>query len=132
MQISCLPNVLFDPHIGLYQVLSLRIRLNLWVMAMKRCSLFLKSPRLESCHQMVYCPIQNSRWGGFYLSARRNWCILQPQLTGLSKTLFCNDLFSDHSRGWHEDSLFNSYNTEVGRALLLSLDYSTLPLIRTL
>ena len=37
----------------------------------------------------------------------------------------------DWSRGRPEGSLFNSYNTE-GRALLLSLDCSTLPSIRTL
>ena len=40
---------------------------------------------------------------------------------------------SPFSRGWPEGSLFNSYYTEVsGRALLLSLDCSTLPLIRAL
>ena len=39
----------------------------------------------------------------------------------------------DCSRGRPESSLFNSYYTEVlGRALLLSLDCSTLPLIRIL
>ena len=39
----------------------------------------------------------------------------------------------DHSRGWPEGSLFDSYYTKVqGRALLLSLDCSVLPLIRTL
>ena len=39
----------------------------------------------------------------------------------------------DRSRGQPEGSLFNSYYTEVwGRALLLSLDCSTLPLIRAL
>ena len=39
----------------------------------------------------------------------------------------------DRSRGRPEGSLFNSYYTEVwGRALLQSLDYSTLPLIDTL
>ena len=41
--------------------------------------------------------------------------------------------FGDCYRGWPEGSLFNSYYTEVyGRALILSLDCSTLPLIRTL
>ena len=40
---------------------------------------------------------------------------------------------SNRSRGWPEGSLFNSYNIEVKKgALLLSLDCSTLPLIRTL
>ena len=39
----------------------------------------------------------------------------------------------DRSRGRPEGSLFNSYYIDVlGRALLLSLDCSTLPLIRTL
>ena len=39
----------------------------------------------------------------------------------------------DCSRGWPEGSIFNSYYTEMeGRALLLSLDCSILPLIRTL
>ena len=39
----------------------------------------------------------------------------------------------NHSRGRLEGSLFNSYYTEAyGRALLLSLDCSTLPLICTL
>ena len=39
----------------------------------------------------------------------------------------------DHSRGRPEGSLFSSYYTEVlGRALLLPLDFSTLPLICTL
>ena len=39
----------------------------------------------------------------------------------------------DLSRRWSEGSLFDSYYTEVlGRALLLSLDCSTLPLIPTL
>ena len=39
----------------------------------------------------------------------------------------------DRNQGRLEGSLFNSYNTEVsGRALFLSLDSSTLPLIHTL
>ena len=39
----------------------------------------------------------------------------------------------DRSWGWPEGSIFNSYYTVVkGRALLLSLDCSTLPLILTL
>ena len=39
----------------------------------------------------------------------------------------------DHSWGWLEGSLFNSNFTEVyGRALLLFLDCSTLPLMRTI
>ena len=39
----------------------------------------------------------------------------------------------DRSLGRLEGSLFNSYYTEMqGRVLLLSLDYSTVPLIRNL
>ena len=38
----------------------------------------------------------------------------------------------DRSRGRPEGSFFNSYYTEVGRALPLSLNCTTLPLIRTL
>ena len=39
----------------------------------------------------------------------------------------------DRIRGWPEGSLFNSFYTKMlGRALLLSLDCSTLPLIHTL
>ena len=42
-------------------------------------------------------------------------------------------LAGDRSWGWSEGSLFNSYNTKVERrALLLSLDCSTLPSICTL
>ena len=44
-----------------------------------------------------------------------------------------NKVVGDRSRGRPEGSLFDSYYTEVlGRALLLSLDCSTLPSIRTL
>ena len=66
-----MPLVLFNPYIGLYQVLPRRARLDLGAMAMKRYSAFPKAPAsLESLHQIVYCHFQdNSR------------CILQPQLT---------------------------------------------------
>ena len=52
----------------------------------------------------------------------------------LSKVLFMAWSKVDNlSRGWPEGSLFNSFYTEVlGRALLLSLDCSILPLILTL
>ena len=48
--------------------------------------------------------------------------------------LFINEIkVSDHSQGRSESSLLNSYYTKVqGRALLLSLDCSTLPLMYTL
>ena len=42
-------------------------------------------------------------------------------------------MLANRSRGQTEGSFFNSYNTDLKRrALLLSLDCSTLPLIRTL
>ena len=62
------------------------------------------------------------RKGAFKLFKKRIWCralVLYriPEVVG------------DHSWGWPEGSLFNSYYTEVsGTGLLLSLDCSTLPL----
>ena len=50
-----------------------------------------------------------------------------------TKSIFMLIIAGVHSPGQPEGSLFNSYYTEVyGRALLLSLDCSTLPLIHTL
>ena len=47
--------------------------------------------------------------------------------------VICKSKVDDRCRWWLEGSLFNSYYTKVyGRALLLSLDCSTLPLILTL
>ena len=46
----------FDPQIGLYQVLLLRTRVGLELMAMKGYSAFPKAPAfLEPLHQIVYC-----------------------------------------------------------------------------
>ena len=46
------------------------------------------------------------------------------------KTTVTSKIVGDQSRRWPEGSFFNSYYTNVlGRALLLSLDCSTLPLI---
>ena len=45
--------VLFDTWIGPYQVLPLRVRVDLGTMAMKRYSTFLKFLRLEPYHQMA-------------------------------------------------------------------------------
>ena len=46
--------VLFNPLIGPYQVLPLRTRVDLEVMAMKGCSAFPKAPAsLEPHHQIV-------------------------------------------------------------------------------
>ena len=65
-------------------------------------------------------------------------CILQPQPTGPSIIFaWCSMQvkvkLATVVEGGPEGLRFNSYYTEVlGRALLLSLDWSTLPLIRTL
>ena len=59
-----------------------------------------------------------------FLNERKSMCCLF--IVSKSKV-------GDRSRGRPEVSLFNSEYTEVsGRALLLSLDFSTLPLIHTL
>ena len=48
-------SVLFDPKIGLYQVLLLRVKMDLGVMVMKGYSAFLKAPvLLEPDYQIVY------------------------------------------------------------------------------
>ena len=67
------------------------------------------------------------------------WPGIEPRSSGtLANTLSTGPMSrwlskaGDRSRKRPEGSLFNSYYTEVsGRALLLSLDCSTLPLIRT-
>ena len=43
----------FDPLIGPYQVLPLRARVNLGVMAMMGCSAFLKTPALKKPHLQI-------------------------------------------------------------------------------
>ena len=56
-------------------------------------------------------------------------CYLMPKLV----YTYIKSKVGDRSRGWPEGSLFNSYYTEMsGRTLLLSLDFSTLPLIGNL
>ena len=53
---------LFDPLIGLYQVLPLRVRKDLVAMAMKEYSASTKDPALlKPHHQMVYYHIQDIR-----------------------------------------------------------------------
>ena len=60
----------------------------------------------------------------YFLNVRYDFCVFYNKKA--SKV-------GDLSRGWPEGSLLNSYYTEVlRRSLLLSLDCSTLPLIRTL
>ena len=59
------------------------------------------------------------------------WCILKKTCQLPLQNMLL--LATERSRVWPEGSLYNSYYTEVyGRVLLLSLDCSTLPLIRTL
>ena len=77
---------------------------------------------------------------GVYLSAERYSQHIQQSLaTGAYRQIYFHfpiyksSKVGELNRGWFEGSLFNSYFTGVkGRALLLSLDCSTLPLIRTL
>ena len=46
--------VLFNPEIGLYQMLPFQVRVDLGAMAMMGCSAFLKTPvSLEHHHQTV-------------------------------------------------------------------------------
>ena len=64
---------------------------------------------------------------------RDGWRERESQGTVCYHPNFMISKLSDLSRGWPEGSLFNSYyNKVLGRALLLSLDYFTLPLILTL
>ena len=50
-------------------MLPCQVRVDQGTMAMKGYSTIPKSPRLESCHQMVYCHIQDIHWTGGYPSA---------------------------------------------------------------
>ena len=45
-------------------MLPLQARVDLGVIAVKEYSTFYKSPRLEPCHQMVQCQIQDTHWEG--------------------------------------------------------------------
>ena len=49
--------VLFDPYIGLKQVISLRARVDLRAIAMKKQSTFPKAPGLEPHHQIQFTVI---------------------------------------------------------------------------
>ena len=61
--------VLFDSEIGPYQVLPLRARVDLEVMAMNVYAAFSKAPALlKPHHQIVLCHIQDTRCGESYLS----------------------------------------------------------------
>ena len=58
--------VLFDPKIGLCQVLPLR------AMSVKKYSAFIKAPALqEPRDQIVKCHIQDTRWEAWYPSAEK-------------------------------------------------------------
>ncbi len=76
--------VLFNPLIGLYQVLPLRARVDLGAMVMKGFSAFSKAPAsLERQHQIVWCHILDTHGGGGLTSLQRcSQYILQPQPTG--------------------------------------------------
>ena len=47
-------------------VTTTQVRVDLGEMVMKKYSTFPKAPRLEPQHQMVYCHIQDTRWGGVF------------------------------------------------------------------
>ena len=55
-----------------YQVLPLRVRVDLGEMAIKGYSAFSKAPALlEPHHQIVWCHNQDTRWGGSYPSTEK-------------------------------------------------------------
>ena len=61
-----MPLVLFNPYIAPYQVLPCQARVDLGVMAMKRCTVFPKAPALLGPHhQTVLCHIQDTHYFGF-------------------------------------------------------------------
>ena len=66
-----------------YQVLPLRAKVDLGVMAIKGYSAFPKAPELlEPHHQIVSGHTQDTRWGDLTPLQRSSWCILQLQPTG--------------------------------------------------
>ena len=69
--------IIFDPSIGPYQVLVLWATVGQVEMALKRHSMFSKSPRLEPHHQIVRCHIQETRWGSLTPLQRLSRCILR-------------------------------------------------------
>ena len=77
--------VLFNPQIGPYQVLPFRVDLR--AMAMKGCSTFPNAPAsLEPHHQIVQCPIQDTRWGGVLTLCRGAVCVFyRPSRQGNHK-----------------------------------------------
>ena len=80
-----MPLVLFNPYIGLYQVLPRRSRVDLEAMAMKECSAFPKAPALLELHHPIQLFTFISRTltgGGLTPMQRCSQCILQPQPTG--------------------------------------------------
>ena len=73
--------VLFNPLIGLYQLLPFWAREDLGAMAMKGCSAFPKAPASLEPHHQIYCHTQDTHWGGLTPLQRCSRCILQPQPT---------------------------------------------------
>ena len=71
--------VLFDPWIGLYHEQPLPVRVDLEAMAMMEYTKFYRAPGLKPHHQMVLCPIQDTRLVGSLTFLQRCCrCILQP------------------------------------------------------
>ena len=90
-KVICL-HIVYIKHFYLtyeYQVLPLRVRVDLEAMAVKGLSTFLKALAfLETHHQIIYSYIQDTRYVCLTHQWRRSRCILQPQLTGLFKKDF--------------------------------------------
>ena len=90
---------LFHPYIGPQQILLLRIRVDLRIMAIKRYSAFPKSPELDYQFWNQFSVIPRKQYWG-----KHNACFTKV----ISKSKV-----GDRSQGRPEGSLFNSYNTEV-------------------
>ena len=75
--------VLFDPQIRPYQMLPLRVKMDLGAMAMKGYSIFPKCPRLLPHYQIVLCHIRTLVEGSYpsagmqsvYSKAPADWAV---------------------------------------------------------
>ena len=78
---------LFGPSMKSYQILPLRVRVDLGViMATKGLSTFHKAPELETHYKMQFSVISRTLIGRVgVLTLSQGWCIQQPQLTGPRK-----------------------------------------------
>ena len=70
---------LFDPEMGPYQVLLLRVRVDFGAMAMQEYCTF---PKVSGMEPHSY-PEDSLGGGGLNPLLRCSWCILQPQPIGL-------------------------------------------------